>query len=320
MSSPYHIVKLLAPLTLLVGCGTEPDPVALVLQADRFAQAEWSDPVNLGPVVNSSSVDANAFLSADEHVLYFVSTRPGGLGVLQDIWMSHRQCLPCPWGAPVNLGAPINSESVDASPAISENGQLLFFFSDRPGGFGGSDIYVSRRVSTSAAGHVWGDPVNLGPQVNTAGAEQGPYYVRVSGEGNASVYFNRLGPSGTGDIFRVDVSNDGMPLGPAVLVPELSDPTGAEQKVAVRTDGLELFLSAIRSGGFGIFDIYRYTRRSAHEPWSAPAHLDAPINTAGIDAQPSLSHDGRTLIFTSVRTGGLGQQDLWMSTRAPGGS
>jgi Tol biopolymer transport system component len=92
----------------------------------------------------------------------------------------------------------------------------------------------------------------------------------------------------------------------------------AHQKIAFSTDGHELFLSAIRSAGFGGFDIYPHTRQSSSHPWSAPEHLEAPINTSDIDAQPSLSRDGRTMIFTSIRAGGSGQQDLWMTTRTLG--
>jgi WD40-like Beta Propeller Repeat len=303
----------------LVACRDRSDPVTFAIQADRFDGAEWSDPVNLGPLINSSAVDANASLSADEHTLYFVSTRAGGFGQ-QDLWISRRQCLECPFEAPVNMGPLLNTAAAEAAPTVSEDGQLLFFFSARPGGFGGADIYVSHRVSTNVDGDVWGDPVNLGPDVNTAAAEQGPYYVKVAGEGNGSVYFNRPGPGGSADIYKVFVSNDGVPLGPSVLVPELSDPTGFDQKVAVRTDGHELFFASIREGGFGNFDIYRLTRQSISDPWSAPEHLDAPINGPDIDSQPSLSRDGRTLIFTSIRAGGYGVQDLWMSTRAPSGN
>jgi WD40 repeat protein len=317
MPKTPRIIVSLAPLTLLLACGTEPARVTSILQADRFAGSEWSEPVNLGPLINSSASDANASLSPDAHELYFVSTRVGGFG-LQDIWMSRRQCLSCPWEEPVNLGATINTATADASPTLSENGKLLFFFSGRPGGFGGPDIYVSPRLSTGSDGDVWGEPVNLGPDVNTAGAENGPYYVKVSGEGDGSLYFNRVGPTGTADIYRVFLSNDGVSLGPAELIAELSDPAGADQKVAVSTDGHELFLSAIRSTGFGGFDIYRCTRQSVSHPWSAPVHLEAPINTADIDAQPSLSRDGRTLLFTSIRAGGSGLQDLWMTTRTPG--
>jgi len=317
MSRPSRIIASLAPLTLLIGCNAKSDQVTFALQADRFASSEWSDPVNLGPLINSSALDANAGLSSDAHTLFFVSIRTGGLGNL-DIWMSHRRCLACDWEAPVNLGAPINSDAIDAAPTMSEEGRLLFFYSARAGGSGLGDVYVSHRVSTGADGDVWGPPVNLGPDVNTAANEQGSFYVHEPGEPNAFVYFNRPTAGGSLDIYRVAVSNDGDALGPAVLVPELSDPTAFDQKVAVSADGHELLLSSTRAGGFGNFDIWRFTRQSAQDPWSNPTHLDAPINTPDLDSQPVLSRDGRTLIFTSIRDGGHGAQDLWMSTRRPG--
>jgi len=304
----------LATLALIGACTKESDQVTFQLQADRFAGSGWSTPVNLGPVVNSTALDANAFLSQNEHEMYFISNRTGGLG-LQDIWMTRRQCLTCDWEAPVNLGAPINSDAADVAPTLSDDGKLLFFCSSRTGGLGSGDIYVSQRLSDGQ----WSDPVNLGAHANSAGNEQGAYYVKLIGDGVASLFFNRPGPFGNADIYQVYISDDGMPLGPAMLVPELSDPAGGEQKVAVRTDGHELFLSATRAGGFGMFDIYVYTRQSAHDDWDTPRHLDAPINTANIDAQPTLSRDGRTLIFASIRDGGFGMQDLWMTTRAPGG-
>ncbi len=308
-------ILLAVGLLGVAACGADPRHVPFGLQADRFDNAEWSEPVNLGPVVNSSALDANAGLSPDGLTLYFVSARTGGLGD-NDIWMSHRQCVPCDWETPVNLGAPINSAAIEGAPTVSDNGQMLFFFSTRPGGFGSADIYVSHRISTGADGDVWGDPVNLGPDVNSEGGENGSYYVRQGGEPNAVLYFNRT-PTGTNlEIYRVSLSNDGEPLGPAVIVPELNSPAG-DQKVAVRTDGHELLVSTNRDGGFGNFDIWSFTRQGIHDPWSAPVHLAAPINTPNIDSQPTLSRDGGTLIFTSNRAGGYGAQDLWMSTRRP---
>lgn len=313
MITAPRIIAWLLPLALLLGCGAESDQIVYGIQAHSFANSEWSEPVNLGSVVNSSFTDANAALSPDEHTMYFVSNRSGSLGET-DIWASHRQCLTCPWETPVNLGAPVNSTAQDASPTLSADGRLLFFFSSRPGG-GGLDIYVSPRIGTGAAGDVWGPPINLGPDVNTAGAEQGVHYSREGGTPTAGLYFNRIGPSGTGDIFHVFIDNDGVPLGPAVLLTELSDPSSADQKVTVRNNGLELFMSTGRAGTFGNFDIWVFTRQTPQDPWSSPSHLDAPVNTGDIDSQPSLSRDGRTLIFTSNRLGGSGGNDLWMSTR-----
>ncbi len=315
MSTTSRILASPALLALLFACGTEPERSVSAIQADRFASAEWSEPVNLGPLVNSSALDGNAGLSPDGLTLYFVSARLGGLGN-NDIWVSHRQCAACDWEAAVNLGAPINSDAVEGAPTVSEDGRMLFFFSSRPGGFGSADVYVSHRMSTGADGDTWGDPVNLGPDVNTAGTENGAYYVREGGEPNAVLYFNRTPTGANLEIYRVSLTNDGEPLGPAVIVPELNSPAG-DQKVAVRADGHELLLSTNRDGGFGNFDIWAFTRQGIHDPWSAPTHLDAPINTPDIDSQPSLSRDGRTLIFTSNRPGGYGAQDLWMSTRRP---
>jgi len=304
----------LAPLALLLACSPGSDEIVYGLQADRFANSEWSEPVNLGPVVNSSAGDMNAGLSPDEHTLYFISNRPDGLGG-NDIWASHRQCMTCPWETPYNLGAPINSAAGEGAPTLSANGRMLFFFTTRSDGFGGADIYVSHRIGTNQDGDVWGDPVNLGPNVNTAGLENGAYYVREGGGPNAVLYFNRVLPGGTLDIYKASLSNDGVPVGPAVAVSELNDPAAADQKVAVRTDGLELLLSSTRAGSFGGFDLWVSSRQTPHDAWSTPSHLGAPPNTTDVDSQPNLSRDGRTLIFTSSRLGGSGGNDLWMSTR-----
>lgn len=307
----------LASSLLLWSCGTASESLSVARQADRFEAAEWSEPINLGPVVNSTDADVNAALSPDEHTLYFVSNRPGGLGG-NDIWASHRRCKTCDWEAPYNLGPPINSAAAEGSPTLSEDGRMLFFFTTRADGFGNADIYVSHRVSTGADGDVWGEPVNLGPDVNSALAENGSYYTREGGVGNASLYFNHVFPGNNLEIYRAELSHDGMPVGPAVAVSELNDPIAADQKVTVRTDGLELLMSSNRAGTFGNFDIWRSTRDTVQEPWSTPVHIGPPINTTGVDSQPTLSRDGQTLIFTSNRPGSIGNTDLWMSTRRPG--
>src|SRR5438552_17247945 len=72
------------------------------------------------------------------------------------------------WSPPVNLGPTVNSGFIDAGPALSKDGLSLYFNSNRPGGFGGNDIWVSQRASREDA---WGEPVNLGPTINTASNE-----------------------------------------------------------------------------------------------------------------------------------------------------
>jgi len=304
---------------LLVACGPNSDQVVFQLEADRFANSEWSDPVNLGAPLNSSVNDMNAALSPDELSLYFVSGRAGGLGGV-DIWVSRRASLDSPWEVPVDLGPNVNGPGLEASPALSTDGHLLFFSSDRPGGEGSNDIYVARRVDKSDD-LSWGPAVNLGPDVNTAAFEAGGFYLQSAEEGSANFYFVR-GPNTVAlDIYVTSVNPDGEAGGPAVLAAELSnqDPTITDAHPSLRDDGREVYFYSNRAGSLGASDLWRSTRRSVHEPWSAPENVGAPLSSTANDIQPSLTHDARTLIFASTRAGGSGGTDIWMSTRTSSG-
>jgi WD40-like Beta Propeller Repeat len=280
-------------------------------QFQAFANAEWSDPVHLDAPINSAAHELGASLSPDGLSLYFGSDRAGGEGAF-DIWVSHRDCAECAWGAPVNLGARFNSLAGDGGPVLSPDGHLLFFSGARAGGFGGEDIWVARRTDTNDD-FAWEDPVNLGPAVNTTGNEQGPSYVpALYGEG-VSLYFDR-----DGDIYQALVHRDGTVDEPATPVVELNSPAG-ETSPSVRGDGREVFFWSTRPGGKGGADIWVATRQSPSQPWSSPAPL-AVLNTAGPDLEAKISFDGRTLLFAAGANARptLGFQDIWMSTRSEG--
>src|SRR5262249_15269378 len=93
--------------------------IAVVLTAILASAAptysHWAEPVNLGAVLNSASMDFGPAISKDGLSLYFNSNRPGGFGA-QDIWVSQRASLEAPWGAPMNLGQVINSANGEAVP------------------------------------------------------------------------------------------------------------------------------------------------------------------------------------------------------------
>jgi hypothetical protein len=65
-----------------------------------------------------------------------------------DLWAATRSTTTEPWSPPVNLGGVVNSTSSDQQPYIASDRQTLFFASDRPGGFGGLDLYVTVRLKT----------------------------------------------------------------------------------------------------------------------------------------------------------------------------
>ncbi len=126
---------------------------------------QWTDPVNLGPAVNSSRWESQPSLSSDGRTLYFASNRPGGSGG-SDIWKTLLQDDGT-WSRPENLGDVINTAEDEMSPYIHADGQTLYFSSRGHPGLGGADLFVSRKLP----GKVWSEPVNLGYPINTKADE-----------------------------------------------------------------------------------------------------------------------------------------------------
>ena len=191
----------------------------------------------------------------------------------------------------------------------------------RPDGFGGSDLYVSRRTNKHDD-FGWREPVNLGPLINSPKDDTALTYFEDEETGIISAYVtsNRPGglPGGLPGKFHIYVSTlgDDGSFGPAVLVPELNS-LYEETRTAIRRDGLEFFLSSSRPNGrIGTNDIWVSTRDSTLEPWSTPVNLGPTVNFAGyVTGAPALSWDGTTLYFYSTRPGGFGGRDLYVATR-----
>ena len=151
---------------------------------------QWGLVENLGPTINSYRGDGVPYISSNDLELYFNSWRDGGYGG-GDLYVSKRATANDPWGEPENLGPLVNSEYHDVNPCISSDGCILFFSGSqsgdthRPGGYGGADIWMTRRASHSAP---WEAAVNLGPPVNGPAHEIAP---RISPDGS-KVYFTTL--------------------------------------------------------------------------------------------------------------------------------
>jgi hypothetical protein len=166
MNKSKHYITTLGGAIVLVWAFTASS------RAQRYS--DWSALINLGPTVNSAFVDRGPAISKDGLSLYFTSTRPGGVGG-EDIYVSQRQTSDDEWGPPVNLGPIINTSLNEMVPAFSRDGHLLFFSSNRLGGFGGLDIWVSRREDTHDD-FAWQPAENLGAGVNSASIDAGPSY------------------------------------------------------------------------------------------------------------------------------------------------
>ena len=222
-----------------------------------------------------------------------------------------------PWSTPINLGPLVNSPFDDNRPAISKDGLSLYITSDRPGGSGGLDIWVSHRPSVDDP---WRAPQNLGPTVNSSLNDVAPTF---SPDGHR-LYFHslRAGGCGIADLYvsrRHDTRDDfgwGPPedLGCVVNTPYLNaGPTIFEDEAT----GITTLYYTIqnRPGGLGDFDIYQSTRQGDDGAFGPPVlvpELSSPVR----DTRTAIRRDGLEIFLSSGRPGGVGGEDVWVSTRA----
>jgi hypothetical protein len=262
--------------------------------------------------LNTPSQDGCPIQSPDGLSLYMASNRPGGQGLL-DIWVSRRESTNAPWGAPQNLGEPVNSAADDFCPTPVSGGGLFFVSREAlPGSCGMGDIYFTRYSPT----HGWAEPRNLGcgpTGPNSALDEQGPSYVKVGLRG--FLYFSSGSGAVPGDIY-VSRKLTGMNFGPAAPVSGLNDAVANDIQPNLRKDGLEVVFSSNRVGTLGGQDVWIATRASLSSPWSVPVNLGTAVNTqTAAETRPSLSWDARTLLFGRT-PGPEGIGDIYVSTRA----
>jgi len=260
--------------------------------------------------LNTPFQDGCPIQSPDGLSLYMASNRPGGQGLL-DIWVSNRESTDDPWGAPENLGEPVNSAADDFCPTPVRGGGLFFVSREAlPGSCGMGDIYFSRYNPT----HGWSEPRNLGCAPggpNTALDEQGPSY--VENDNDAFLFFSSSSAVVPGDIY-VSQKLSGWNFGGSTAVSGLNSAANDIQP-NVRKDGLEVVFSSNRAGGLGAQDIWVATRDAFGAPWSAPVNLGGGVNTAAAESRPSLSKNARQLLFgRSPGPEGIG--DIYLSTRS----
>lgn len=257
--------------------------------------------------LNTPATDGCPILSPDGLSLYMASNRPGGMGGL-DIWVARRTATTDGWGAPVNLGAPVNSTDNEFCPT-PVRGRGLFFvrapFAPPPGGMVG-DIFRSRLDSDG-----WREPERLPETINSSAQEWSPAYFEDEA-GNEVLYFSST-RTGRQAIFA------SVNYGPATPVAELNA-NGDAARPNVRKDGREIVFDSTRSPNFGGPDIWIARRGSTGEPWGAPERV-AEVSSTGADTRASLSWDGTFLLVGSTRQGseiganGLPSTDIYVSTR-----
>jgi outer membrane protein OmpA-like peptidoglycan-associated protein/tetratricopeptide (TPR) repeat protein len=164
----------------------------------------WSEPQNLGPVVNTDFWESSPSLSPDKRDLYFSSSRAGGFGG-RDIWVVHR--LPTgKWSRPENLGEAVNTGGDEGCPFMHADNETLYFNSNGHPGYGMTDLFFSKKVNDSS----WMVAENLGYPINTID-DQGSLIVTADGK---TAYYASDGADSKGglDIYSFQLREDIRPL------------------------------------------------------------------------------------------------------------
>jgi hypothetical protein len=280
--------------------------------------SDWGSVERLPPPINSEFNDQAPILSKDEKTLYFTSNRPGSIDGSEDIWVSKRKTRNSAWQTPVNLGPTINTSGIERLRSLTPDGRVLLFMSNRLGGTGATDIWAAARDRVNDDTD-WHAPVNLGTTINSTGSELAAKYLFGNSGRVQKLFFtsDRLGGFGGPDLYESDITKNGFE--PPVNVFELNSQS-VETCFWMRDDGLEIIFISNRpelTGNLAYNDLWVATRESVEDLWSAPVKLGPSVNSDYQEVNPSLSFDGRTLLFASRRPGGIGPGsfDIYFTTR-----
>ncbi len=211
----------------------------------------WGEPENLGATINSLYNDHHPNIFLDGLSLCFNSLRPGGSGD-SDIWMSSRATKDDPWSTPINLGSSVNSSGWEGNAFVSNDGLTLMFNSDRPGGYGNKDLWVTRRPTTNDD---WGEPANLGPIVNSSEWEAA---ANISPCGKWLFFASRRpGGFGDGDIWMANRPHLDAEWGMPVNLGPIINTSFFDGAPNISADGYTLYMRSTRPGGCGSMDIWQ---------------------------------------------------------------
>jgi outer membrane protein OmpA-like peptidoglycan-associated protein/tetratricopeptide (TPR) repeat protein len=210
---------------------------------------KWQTATYLSDQINTPQYNEGAqSISQDGKVLFFTGcNRPDGLGRC-DIYIAQKKGDD--WSKPFDLPPPVNTPGWESQPSISADGRTLYFVSNRKGGYGGYDIWKSTLTDKG-----WGEPENLGPNINTAFNEQSPFIH----PDDSTLYFCSDGWPGLGgmDLFVSRLGKDGKWQKPENLGYPINT-SGDENGLTLTANGKDAFFSSNNLNGSGGFDIYTF--------------------------------------------------------------
>ena len=224
-----------------------------ILQTDKDKNGNWQEPHSISDNINSEYNEGTCSISADGRMLVFTSCMGRqGYGSC-DLYVSYKTGNE--WSVPENMGEVINSPSWDSQPSLSADGRTLYFVSNRSGGFGSRDIYVSQQ---NEAGE-WQSPQNVGSSINTSFDDISPF-IHPNGQ---RLYFATNGRLGFGgfDIYFSDKKS----------ASEWLAPTNFGYPINTHDDEVSMFISSDGAKGY-----YSHEERTKESVLSTLYEIDIP--------------------------------------------
>ncbi|MEP6512374.1 MAG: OmpA family protein [Parafilimonas sp.] len=273
------------------GEGIREDFMQSTLHANGYSKAE----VIKGDINNQPSKGA-INISQDGEWLIFAGNFPGQGNGDFDLYISFN--TPTGWSEPFNLGNNINTEFWESSPSLSPDKNALYFSSNRPGGYGGRDLYVSYREANGK----WSPAENMGPTINSVGDELAPFihadnhtlfYTSngLPGYGGTDTYVLHKGPNNQWS----KPENLGFPVN------TIED----EGSLFIASDGVTAYYASDRSDTRGQLDLYRFELKPEMRPAKTlyvKGYVTDAITKKGIPSSVELSDDSTRQIVTNLQT------------------
>lgn len=228
--------------------------------AHKDTLCNWTQVEDLGIPFNTSRHESAHFMSFDRNYMFYMRcgnprTNEATMGGC-DLYMAYRKDSTWSEGEP--FGPTINTAYYEGMPCLSSDNRTLYFVSDKPGGFGGKDIYVTQYLDG-----LWQLPQNLGSNINTAYDEIAPFLAID----NHTLYFSSNGHPGFGgmDIFVSNRNTDGSWSPPRNLGHTINTPYN-EMSLVVHANGEKGYFASDKPGGQGGYDLYEVNMPDAVKP------------------------------------------------------
>lgn len=242
---------------------------------------EWQPAQNAGIPVNTNYHNASVNLSPNGKEMIVYHDTNGG-----DLFVSNRK-TDGSWSTPKSMEG-INTEFLESSAALAEDGKTIYFTSNRPGGYGGTDVYSSK---LDKSGNRWVDVKNLGPLVNTELDEEGVF---ISANGQ-HLYYSSNGLAGMGDldVYRSTFKPDKQEWSEPVNLGYPINSVENDIYFVLTRDEKFAYMSSLRKENLGEQDIYKIDMQN----WK-PVYLNQPEYSEVFAESSSIRRDNEILGVT----------------------